>query len=182
MFTMFKKPFVPIEPFKSQFKPEKNTWRRQVLKVNEIKHAASFWLADLGISREWIPPFTSTRYLPEDVSSVTSSLYLKAPQREFSTTRESSQLTRVWDNDTIYWFTDHLTMGKGKPSTVQKSLTEAFSYTVWDLSLARKWGPLTIGPSYTYFSVAFVFTCRREEGKKLHSEGNLKITFAPAFT
>lgn len=52
-------------------------YRQKWMKYNEIKHPASFWLADLGISREWTPPFTSTRYLPEDMSSVTSSLYLK---------------------------------------------------------------------------------------------------------
>ncbi len=44
----------------------------------------------------------------------------------------------------------------GKPSTVQKSLTEAFSNTVWDLSLARKFGPLIIGPSRTYLSNIFM--------------------------
>lgn len=48
-------------------------------------------------------------------------------------------------------------MGIGKPSTVQKSLTELFSYTVCDLSLTRKCGPLIIGPSYTYLSSLFFF-------------------------
>lgn len=31
----------------------------------------------LGISREWIPPLASTRYLPEDKSRIIPSLYLK---------------------------------------------------------------------------------------------------------
>lgn len=52
----------------------------------------------------------------------------------------------------------HLTNGKGKPSTVQKSLMGVFSYTVWDLSRTTKLGPLIIGSSRTYFSFIFVVT------------------------
>lgn len=53
--------------------------------------------------------------------------------------------------------THHFTMGIGKPSTVQTSLTEVFSYTVCDLSLTKNCGPLIIGPSYTYLSSLFFF-------------------------
>ncbi|CAG05696.1 unnamed protein product [Tetraodon nigroviridis] len=59
-------------------------------------------------------------------------------------------------------------MGIGKPSTVQKSLTEAFSYTVCDLSLTRNCGPLIIGPSYTYLSSLFFFICQESVNINLH--------------
>lgn len=153
--------------FRKTFSFDATFWKsikamKKKKKLSADNHHASFSLADLGISREWTPPFTSTRYLPEDVSSITSSLYLKGSRARVEHDdgiHLASKSARSWRE-----LTNHLTMGKGKPSTVQKSLTEVFSYTVWDLSLARKCGPLTMGPSYTYFSVAFFFTCRREEG------------------
>lgn len=103
----------------------------------------------LGISREWIPPVVSVRYLPEETSRITSSLYLNGR------TVTSPSVVQMCTRETI--ITHHFTMGIGKPSTVQKSLTEAFSYTVCDLSLTRNCGPLIIGPSYTYLSSLFFF-------------------------
>ena len=69
-------------------------------------------------------------------------------------------------------FTHHFTIGVGKPSTVQKSLIWVFSNTVWDLSLARNFGPLIIGSSRTYLSAIFVLTYTgQQEYQQILSKG-----------
>lgn len=140
------------------------------------------------MERAWNPALLSTKYFPEEMSKMTSSLnlqniydiitidplgvslymitnimkclmHLQKPKVKVKLYNTRRYLVyRKHGRPVCVTNPHHLTCGVGYPSTVQKSLIALFSYNVWDLSLTINLGPLIMDSSRMYFSGIFFST------------------------